>query len=205
MPITSPPLLVLYPYIPPLATRILGPSTLTLFGTCCTPPLSAATWRSKSFVSPPLCQGHTDLPECAEFDYELDCPEEHADECLESPGMLIIHLFNVSATHTEIVNVQHTKKATMTTRIPHHPPPTTRPLLHPPISLSLFSLLRTTSHISCRSLCSFSESLFSDGRKTSPLLEGEVSYLTGFLQRGRRGAQEAVGGCQPRLSLLSTA
>ena len=88
--VTSPPLLVLYPYIPPLATRILSPSALTPFGTCCTSPLSAVTWHSKSFVSPPLCQGHTDLPECAEFNYELDCPEEHADESLESPGMLTI-------------------------------------------------------------------------------------------------------------------
>ena len=40
-------------------------------------------------ASPALCQGHADLPECAEYDDELDCPGELAgDEYVESSGML---------------------------------------------------------------------------------------------------------------------
>ena len=31
-------------------------------------------------VSPALCQGHADLPECAEYDDELDCPGEPAED-----------------------------------------------------------------------------------------------------------------------------
>ena len=45
-------------------------------------------------ISPALCQGLADLPECAEEDDKPDCPGELADKCAESSGMLdvLVHI-----------------------------------------------------------------------------------------------------------------
>ena len=69
-------------------------------------------------VSPALCQGHADLPECAEFDDELDCPGEPADDFVEYSGMLPVLVCIALASH-HMFDEQMRKK--MTT-ILHHPP-----------------------------------------------------------------------------------
>lgn len=41
-------------------------------------------------MSPALCQGHADLPECAETDDELDCPGELAADFEAEPSCMLV-------------------------------------------------------------------------------------------------------------------
>ena len=73
-------------------------------------------------VSPALCQGHADLPECAEYGEELDCPGEPAadgeDVEAESSGMLTIFARIVPIPHRKVDPVDEGEH-----NDPHPPPP----------------------------------------------------------------------------------
>ena len=97
-------------------------------------------------MSPALCQGHADLPECAEYDDELDCPGEPAgDEYEESSGMSTTLVPVALASHHMVGRQTRKKKTTNPTL--HHPLPLThrhhhlRPLLPLPIVASLLAHL----------------------------------------------------------------
>jgi hypothetical protein len=84
-------------------------------------------------VSPALCQGHADLPECGEIDDELDCPGELAgDFDAESTSMLAIFSHTVFSSHGDVYRQMKKMKEICT---PLRPPPHTLPL-HLPLRLT---------------------------------------------------------------------
>ena len=88
-------------------------------------------------VSPALCQGHADLPECAKYDDELDCPGEPAadgkDVEAESSGMLTIFAHIVPISHHKVNPVDEGEDNDF------HPPPPSSPCSTPSPSPSDYS------------------------------------------------------------------
>jgi hypothetical protein len=84
-------------------------------------------------VSPALCQGHADLPECADIDFddELDCPEEPAaDFDAESSGKSRFPSYRVLTAHHVVYRQMGKKTTTIHTPISSllTPPPPPLPV-----------------------------------------------------------------------------
>ena len=88
----------------------------------------------------------------------------------------VCRLFDSQRAHLSLVNRRGRRR---------RPIPFYTPLPFPlPISgsLFLFPLLRTTSRLSCRSLCSHPESLFSDGSQGLFFTERKIGYQADILR-----------------------
>ena len=89
-------------------------------------------------VSPALCQGHADLPECAEYDDELDCPGEPAEDGEdaepESSGMSAIFACILPISHRKVDPVDEEDDNNS-----HSPPPPSPYLTPSPPSSDSFS------------------------------------------------------------------
>ena len=88
---------------------------------------------------PALCQGHADIPKCAEYDDELDCPGEPAvdGENVEakSSGMSAIFACILPISHCKVDPVD--KEGTNNSHPPPPPSPYSTPSPSPSDSSSL--------------------------------------------------------------------
>ena len=91
-------------------------------------------------VSPALCQGHADIPECAEYDDELDCPGEPAadgeDVKAKSSGMSAIFARILPISHRKVDPVD--EEGTNNSHPPPPPSPYSTPSPSPSDSSSSF-------------------------------------------------------------------